>query len=71
MFDILEGILHELKDVPGLSFLKSIHAQLSSKRARAMSKMRDFQNRKNSLIGTSRNINRKLESPKGSKRRND
>ncbi len=71
MFDLLENILHELKNVPGLSFLKRLHAQLTLKRTRLRSKMQILKNQKNDFQKLSKKAGKLANSAKGSKGRND
>lgn len=71
MFDFLESILFELKDIPGLSFLKSIHADLVVKSSRARSRIQALRNKKNDFEKMSERASNLGKSAKGSKRRND
>ena len=71
MFEFLESILFELKNVPGLSFLKNIHAALAVKSSRARSKMQALRNKKNDLQKMSQRAGKFATSAKGSKHRND
>lgn len=71
MFDLLENILHELKNVPGLSFLKQLHTQLVEKKSRIRMKMQDLNHRKNQFQDLSKKAGKLTKSAKGSKGRND
>ena len=71
MFDLLESILYELKNVPGLSFLKKIHADLALKSSRARSKLQVLKNQKNDIEKMTQKAGMIAHSAKGSKRRND
>ena len=71
MFDFLENILFELKNVPGFAFLKRLHADLSLKRTRVRSKMQILKNRKNDIQKFSQRAGKLSQSSKGSKGRND
>ncbi len=68
MFEFLESILFELKDIPGLAFLKGIHADLKVKSSRARSRMQAVRNKQKDLATISERVGR---SAKGSKRRTD
>ncbi len=71
MFDFLENILFELKNVPGLAFLKRLHADLTLKRTRVRSKMQILKNKKNDFQKLSQRAGKMTQSAKGSKSRND
>jgi hypothetical protein len=71
MFEFLESILFELKNIPGLSFLKNIHAALAVKSSRARSKLQAIRNKKNDFSKISKRVGNMGPSGKGSKRRND
>lgn len=71
MFDFLESILFELKNVPGLSFLKNLHANLALKSTRARSKLQVLKNKKNDIQKFSEQAGKFAKSAKGSKHRND
>lgn len=68
MFDFLESILFELKNVPGMSFLKNLHVNLMVKRQRMTKKLEGLNNRRNTLANASRKLSG-MSGPKGSKRR--
>jgi hypothetical protein len=71
MFDFLENILFELKNVPGLAFLRRLHAELLYKRSRLRSKMQLLKNQKNDIQKLSQRAKNLAQSSKGSKGRND
>ena len=71
MFEFLENILFELKNVPGLGFLKRLHADLSVKSSKARTKMQTLKNRKNDIEKMSQRAGKLAQSSKGSKHRND
>ncbi len=71
MFEFLENILFELKNVPGLAFLRKLHADLSLKRTRVRSKMQMLKNKKNDFEKMSQKAGKFSQSPKGSKSRSD
>lgn len=71
MFDFLENILFELKNVPGLAFLKRLHADLNLKRTRVRSKMQLLKNQKNDFAKLTQRAGKMTQSAKGSKGRND
>jgi hypothetical protein len=71
MFDFLENILFELKNVPGLAFLRKLHANLLHKRTRLQSKMQLLKNQKNDFEKLSQKAKKFTQSAKGSKGRND
>ena len=71
MFEFLENILYELKNVPGLSFLKKLHADLSLKSSRARSRLQMLKNKKNDIEKMSQKAGKYTQAAKGSKRRND
>lgn len=68
MFDFLESILFELKQIPGMSFLRNLHMNLVTKRQRITKKLENVNHRRNTLASTSRKL-KGLATPKGSKRR--
>lgn len=71
MFDFLENILFELKNVPGLAFLRKLHADLLHKRTRIRSKMQLLKNQKNDFEKLSQRARKLTQSSKGSKGRKD
>lgn len=71
MFDLLEGILNELKDIPGLSYLRSLHGQLQNKRRRVGKSIADAKTRTNNLTGMSSRIGGAIERNKVEKRRKE
>lgn len=71
MFDFLENILFELKNVPGLAFLRKLHADLRHKRTRLRTKMQILKNQKNDFQKLSERAGKLTQSAKGSKGRKD
>lgn len=71
MFEFLEGILTDLKNVPGLAFLKRLHTQLVVKRSRLRNKLQALKNHKDLVQDLSRKTGSLSRSNKGSKSRND
>jgi hypothetical protein len=71
MFDLLMGILYELKDIPGLSFLKSVHGQLLSKREQVGHSLEDARTMTKNVTGLSSRIGKVVEQNKGEKRRKE
>ncbi|MCC6512261.1 MAG: hypothetical protein IT423_24395 [Pirellulaceae bacterium] len=71
MFDFLEGILFELKDLPGLSFLRRLHAIVMVKSSRFRNSIRGVQNKGNDLAEYSKRVKRMTRTAKGAKRRED
>ena len=71
MFDLLEGILHELKDIPGLAFLRSLHGQLMHKRRIAAKSMKDAQTRTENITGLTGRLSRVAARNKVEKRRKE
>ena len=69
MFDFLEGILYELKDIPGLQFLKKLHASLRIKSARVKKDLQTLRNRQNDIRQGVKKIGTMAQNSKGSKRR--
>ena len=69
MFDLLAGILNELKDIPGLSFLKSVHGQLLSKSRQVKKRIADAKTRTQNVTGVSSRIGNAVERNKVEKRR--
>ncbi len=71
MFDFLEEILHQFKDVPGLSFLRGLHNRLLLTRTRLHRRTERFRVMKNTVKGTARSINELRSKSRSAKRRNE
>ncbi|MCF7960439.1 MAG: hypothetical protein K9M08_06815 [Pirellula sp.] len=71
MFDLLIGILNELKDIPGLSFLKSVHGQLLSKREQVGHSLEDARTMTENVTGLSSRIGKVVKQNKVEKRRKE
>lgn len=69
MIEFLEDIIYELKDIPGLGFLKGIREGIATKRLRMKKKLHELNVRKNSIARGARSISG--QSSKGSKRRDE
>ncbi len=69
MFDFLEEILNELKDIPGLNFLKNLRESLMLKSSRLGRRARDLNTRKNSITQATKSLGKLTRSSKGAKRR--
>jgi hypothetical protein len=73
MFDFLEEILREFKDIPGLSFLRSIHTKFLVHKVRIRQKTEGIRVLQNRVQGSARqlqNLGSKAKN-KVSKRRNE
>ena len=71
MFEFLEDILLELKDVPGLSFLKRLHYNLHVKRQRIATHAQNVRNRSGVLVKYSKSAAKVVHGSKGSKSRDN
>lgn len=71
MFDFLEEIVHQFKDVPGLSFLRSLHTRLLVTRTRLHRRTERVRVMRNSLKGTARTIKGLRDKSRSAKRRNE
>ncbi len=71
MFDFLDEILNELKDIPGLNFLKSLQAGLRLKSSRLRKQAQILKNRRNDLTKGASKLRRMAKTSKGSKRRDN
>ena len=71
MIDLLIGILNELKDIPGLSFLKSVHGQLLSKREQVGHSLEDARTMTENVTGLSSRIGKVVKQNKVEKRRKE
>jgi hypothetical protein len=71
MFDLLAGILNELKDIPGLTFLRSLHGQLLHKSRRVGKSIADAKTRTQNVTGLSSRIGKVIERNKVEKRRKE
>lgn len=71
MFEFLENILYEFKNIPGLSFLKRLHTDLTLKRSRVRSKMQTLRNHKSQVMALKAKAGKAGTSAKGSKQRSD
>jgi hypothetical protein len=69
MFDFLEEILNELKDIPGMHFLRNLHAGLQLKHSRITKRARELNTRRSDLARSTKNIRKITTSSKGAKRR--
>jgi hypothetical protein len=68
MFELLDSILNELKEVPGLSFLKNLHLNLRAKHARLQRHYQVAKNRRHEMKEVASNIS-SMRGGKGSKSR--
>jgi hypothetical protein len=68
MFQILEAILWELQEIPGLTFLRGFREQISLKRNQYEKKLNTLNNRRKDLMNSG---NRIREARKGLKRRDE
>ena len=71
MFDLLIGILNELKDIPGLSFLKSVHGQVLSKKEQVGHSLEDARTMTENVTGLSSRIGKVVKQNKVEKRRKE
>ena len=71
MLDLLIGILNELKDIPGLAFLKSVHGQLLSKSRQVKKSVADAKTRTQNVTGLSSRVGNAVERNKVQKRRKE
>ena len=70
MFELLDSILNELKDIPGFAFLKNLHVNLRTKRARFERQYQVLKNRKNEIGQVKSNLS-SMRGAKGSKGRDN
>jgi ribonuclease P protein component len=71
MFDLLSDILNELKDIPGLTFLKSLHGQLLSKKLRVSKSIENTKTRTRNVTSVSSRVGNAVERNKVEKRRKE
>ena len=71
MIDLLSDILNELKDIPGLTFLKSLHGQLMSKKLRVRKGIENTKNRTRNITSVSSRVGNAVERNKVQKRRKE
>lgn len=71
MFDFLEEILREFKDVPGLGFLRNLHTKVMVNQIRFRRKTERLRVLHNDLQGTKRQFKGLGSKSKAAKRRSD
>lgn len=68
MFDLLDSILNELKDIPGLDFLKNLQVNLRTKHGRFLRQCQTVKNRRREMKEIASNLG-SMGKGKGSKGR--
>ncbi len=71
MFDFLEEILHQFRDVPGLSFLRKLHARVQMTQMRYQRRTEHLRGLKSRVQGSAHNAKRLGKKAVSAKRRNE
>lgn len=71
MFDFIEEIVHQFKDIPGLSFLRTLHTRLLVTRSRFHRRTEGLRVMRNSIKGTARTVKGIRDKSRSAKRRNE